>query len=87
VVIGQHTWITFFKPDDKRVFLARDMLLPLKGSPPFPGFNQDGLIAVGYAPPLPADGSPVKQFDMVVLWITMFKITDEGTAESAIHKQ
>jgi hypothetical protein len=79
VAMGPHqSWITLFKPEAKEVILARDTLLPIAGSPPFPGFTRDGVIALGYAPPESAikrDGT--KGLPLIILWMTMFKVSDK----------
>ena len=51
VRIDKQVWITFFKPENKEVVLARDTLLPLPGAPPFPGFKEAGYVLIGYSPP------------------------------------
>jgi hypothetical protein len=78
VVMGRKTWVTFFKPEAKEVVLARDTLFPIGGAPPFPGFNEDGLIMIGYAPPKPKPGAGPIRLDMFVLWVAIFKIVGEG---------
>jgi hypothetical protein len=77
VMIGRQTWITMFKPEAKEVVLARDTLFPILGAPPFPGFNEDGLIMIGYAPPKPKQGSEQITPSLFVLWATKFKIIGE----------
>ncbi|MGD0636833.1 MAG: hypothetical protein ABSA72_02165 [Nitrososphaerales archaeon] len=77
VRIGKHVWITFFKPEDKEVVLARDTPLPLAGAPPFPGFKEDGYILIGYSPP-PPTGDQKKDLYLFVLWMTKFTVTDKG---------
>jgi len=78
VVIGRSSWLTKFKPEDKEVILASDTLVPIKGGQLFPGFNEDGLITIGYSPPESMPSADKTRLDLVVLWMTMFKITDKG---------
>jgi hypothetical protein len=83
VVMGRKMWVTFFRPEDKEVVLARDTLTPIGGAPPFPGFNDAGLIVVGYAPPistLKKQEGPIR-LDLVVLWVTTFRITDKEATD------
>jgi hypothetical protein len=78
VVVGRKSWVTFFRPEDKEVILARDTLIPIGDAGPFPAFNEDGLITIGYSPPssmLKKDGP--KELPLIVLWVTMFKVTDK----------
>ncbi len=81
LVMGRRSWITSFRPEDKEVILARDTLVPITGGQPFPGFNEDGIIAIGYAPPEPTGTAASTDFNLVVLWVTMFRITDKETKE------
>jgi hypothetical protein len=80
IVIGRQTWITFFRPEDKEVILARDTLIPIGGAPPFPGFNEDGLIMLGYSAPESTrkEEAGPKRLDLVVLWFSKFTVTDKG---------
>jgi hypothetical protein len=81
VVVGRQSWFTFFKPEDKEVVLARDTLIPIGDAGLFPAFNDDGLITIGYSPPkfgLKNEGP--KQLDLIVHWMTMFKVTDKDVA-------
>jgi hypothetical protein len=82
VVMGRRSWLTKFGPDDKEVVLARDTLVPISGGEPFPGFNEDGLITVGYLPPEPTAGADPTRINLVVLWMTMFRITDKEIGEN-----
>jgi hypothetical protein len=80
VVIGQQTWITFFKPEDNEVILARDTLIPVGEARPFTGFNEDGLIILGYSPPesaLKKEETGPKRLDLIVLWLSEFTVTDK----------
>ena len=77
VVMGRKSWVTFFSPEAKEVVLARDTLIPLGDAGVFPAFNEGGLITIGYSPPfsrLKKDGP--KELPLIVLWVTMFKVTD-----------
>ena len=79
VVMGRHSWITFFSPEAKDVVLSRETLLPGPGEPlPFPGFTEDGLITIGYAPPSSSlKGPGKKDYVIFVLWVSMFKVVDK----------
>jgi hypothetical protein len=71
-------WATVFKPEDKEVYLNRDSLVPLQGGQPFPGFRDDGMIIIGYIPPVPKSDD-VKDLVMPMFWGAMFKVTDKET--------
>ena len=75
VIMERKTWATVFKPEAKEVYLGRDTLFPIRGGQPFTGFNEDGLIMIGYMPPLPTR-SEAPAVGLFVLWAAMFKVTD-----------
>ena len=62
--MGRRSWITSFRPEDKEVILARDTLVPITGGQQFPGFNEDGIIAIGYAPPEPTGRTASTEFKL-----------------------
>ena len=71
-------WATFFKPEAKEIFLSRDMLTPIRGNEPFPGFKEDGMIMIGYMPP-PSTGDKPVELRVLVLWAAEYRITDKET--------
>jgi len=77
VVMGQFSWLASIKPYDKEVILARDTLVPMGEGRPFPGFNEDGLITIGYSHLEPKPGEDRPTLDLVVLWMTAFKVIDK----------
>ncbi len=53
-----------FKPEAREVALARDARVRTKGNP-FPGFREDGAIAIGYF---------TNSLQFLVVWASMFEI-------------
>ena len=78
VVIGQGIWATIFGQEDKEVYLSRATLVPFKGERPFPGFVEDGAIVLGYMPPIPTGEINKQGIGLMVLWATLFKVTDKA---------
>ncbi len=77
VVMNRRIWATIFKPEDKEVYLNRNSLFPLQGQGPFPGFEDDGMIMLGYMPLLPSEGK-APQPSLFVLWAAEFRIADKA---------
>jgi hypothetical protein len=85
VIMGRRAWVTIFKPDAKEVVLCRDTLYPIRGGEPFPGFNEDGAIMIGYMPPVPTrDDTPL--VGLFVLWTGMFMISAAPPPDNAAKK-
>jgi hypothetical protein len=66
VIMQGRAWAAFFKPEAKEVYLGRDALVPIRGSVPFSGFREDGIIMIGYMPP-PPTGDEVRPLNVLVL--------------------
>jgi len=81
VIMGRRAWMTIFKPDAKEVYLVRDTLVPIRANEPFPGFVEDGMIMMGYMPPVPTGEKPPAEVGVVVWWMAEFKITDKEQAK------
>ena len=77
IVTGRYWWMASIKPYDKEVVLAKGTLMPMGEGRQFPGFNEDGLITIGYSHLVPTPGDDKPRMDLVVLWMTAFKVTDE----------
>ena len=73
VLMNRKSWVAVFEPEAKEVFLNRSTLVPIRGGQPFPGFNEDGAIMIGYMSPVPKENEK-PEIGLFVLWMAEFKI-------------
>jgi hypothetical protein len=81
VVIRGRIWATGFQPEAKEVYLTPSTLVPLEGGTPFPGFAEDGLIMIGWMPPVPPSGGS-KTLGMPVFWVTQFRVKNKDNEDA-----
>jgi hypothetical protein len=83
VIMERRAWAVFFRPEAKEVYLNRDNMIPIRGNEPFPGFNADGIIMIGYMPPPPTGDNTPKEMGVLVLWMAEFSITDKEQSQAS----